>query len=176
VPDLDRWIADPRLRTRYHREAPVGTDQLWAAARAVRLRDCRVLGRLIPARIAGVNADATFDAMFAAAPFTVLDEGSTYRLSGLCGRIWSVRGQFAPLADAGEFLAWSQPGTVRVLFASWVQPAGRGTSLVSEVRVAPVDRRAGVYLRALGPFISAFQGLVGTEPLEVAVRRAVRAG
>jgi hypothetical protein len=176
VPDLDRWLADPSVRTRHGRGAPVDEDRLWAAARTVNLRDCRILGRLIPARIAGVRADATFDELFAAAPFTVLEEGPTHRLSGLCGRIWTVRGQFAPLADPGQFLTWDQPGTVRVLFASWAQPASPGATLVSEVRVAPVDARASLYLRALGPFIAAFQGLVGTEPLDVAVRRAVRAG
>jgi hypothetical protein len=44
--------------------------------------------------------------------------------------------------------------------------------LHSEVRVAPVDRRAALYLRALEPFIAAFQGLIGLESLSLAVRRA----
>jgi hypothetical protein len=35
-----------------------------------------------------------------------------------------------------------------------------------------VDRRAAVYLRALEPFIAAFQGLIGLETLSLAVRRA----
>jgi hypothetical protein len=38
--------------------------------------------------------------------------------------------------------------------------------------VAPVDRRAARYMRALEPFIAAFQGLVGREALALAVRRA----
>ena len=49
-----------------------------------------------------------------------------------------------------------------------------GAALHSEVRVAPVDRRAAVYLRALEPFIAAFQGLIGLETLSLAVRRAER--
>jgi hypothetical protein len=40
------------------------------------------------------------------------------------------------------------------------------------VRVAAVDRRAALYIRGLSPFIAAFQGLVGVEPLTVAVQRA----
>jgi hypothetical protein len=176
TPDLDRWIDAPLVRTRHRRDAPVGERELWAAAGAVRVRDCRVLGRLIPARIAGVRAGVTFDELFRSAPFTVLDDAPAFRLSGLCGRIWSVRGQFTPLTGPEAFLSWSEPGTVRVLFANWAQPADHGASLISEVRIAAVDRRARVYLRALGPFIGAFQGLVATEPLTLAAQRAVRAG
>lgn len=176
APDLDRWIDAPHVRTRHRRDAPVGEREIWAAAGAVRVKDCRILGRLIPARIAGVRADVSFDELFGSAPFTVLDDGPAFRLSGLCGRIWSVRGQFTPLADPEAFLTWDEPGTVRVLFANWAQPTEHGASLISEVRIAAVDRRAGRYLRAFGPFIAAFQGLVATEPLTLAVQRAVRAG
>jgi hypothetical protein len=42
------------------------------------------------------------------------------------------------------------------------------------VRVDPVDRRASFYVRTLGPFIAAFQGLVGAEALSAAVRAAER--
>jgi len=170
--DLDRWLADPLVRTHHRREAAVDPDALWATAKAVRLRDCRVLGRLIRRRIPGLRSAETFAEMFATAPFNLLEEGATYRLSGLVGRIWSVRGDFAPLAAAEDFVTWSQPGTVRVLFANWAEPAARGSALVSEVRVAAVDRRAALYTRGLGPFITAFQGLVGTEPLTIAARRA----
>src|ERR1700754_1062642 len=132
VPDLDRWIDDPLVRTRHSRDAPVGAPDLWAAAGTVRLRDCRVLGRLIPARIAGVAVRETFDELFRSPPFVVLDEGATFGLSGLCGRIWTVRGQFSPLPDPDAFLTWNEPGTVRVLFANWADPAERGASLISE--------------------------------------------
>jgi hypothetical protein len=44
--------------------------------------------------------------------------------------------------------------------------------LVSEVRVAPVDRSARLRLRGLWPLIGRFQGLIGSEPLRLAVRRA----
>ena len=65
------------------------------------------------------------------------------------------------------------PGTARVLFAHWAQAApGGGSTLHSEVRVGAVDRRALLYMRALEPFIAAFQGLVGREALALAVRRA----
>jgi hypothetical protein len=162
--DLDRWLPAPVLCTRHRREGPASQEELWAAAATVRLRDCRILGRLIRARIPGLHAGLRFDELFRSAPFNLLDEGTTYALSS--------RGDFARLAEPADFLTWDVPGTVRVLFAIWAEPAGDGSALVSEVRIAAVDRRAARYLRALEPFIGAFQGLVGTEPLRIAVQRA----
>lgn len=170
--DLDRWLSEPVLRTDHRRESGAGQRKLWEAAATIRLRDCLILGRLIRARIPGARASETFDELFSSQPFHVLDDGPTYRLSGLCGRIWSVRGDFARLDAPEEFLTWHVPGTVRVLFANWAEPTQEGSALVSEVRIAAVDRRAALYVRELEPFIAAFQGLVGTEPLKVAVRRA----
>jgi hypothetical protein len=170
--DLDRWLSDPVLRTHHAREGPASVDALWAAAATVRLGECRILGRLIRRRIPGLPADLTFDELFRSPPFNLLEAGPAYRLSGLCGRIWTVRGDFAPLAAAEDFVTWSTPGTVRVLFANWAEASDAGAALVSEVRVAAVDRRAARYVRALEPFISAFQGLVAAEPLKLAVRRA----
>jgi hypothetical protein len=173
--ELDCWLDEPVLRTHHRREAPTTPDALWESAAAVRLRDCRVLGRLIPARIPGVQADLTFAELFRSAPFNLLEEGPTYTLAGLCGRIWTIHGDFAALAQPADFLTWHVPGTVRVLFANWAEPAGSGAALVSEVRIAATDRRAARYVRALEPFIAAFRGFVATEPLRVAVQRAADA-
>ncbi len=117
----------------------------------------------------------TFDALFRAPPFVLLEEGPTWALSGLCGRIWALRGEFAQLAGPQDFLDWAEPATVRVLFAHWAEPSVRGATLHSEVRIAAIDRRAAFYLRALEPFIATFQGLVGLETLAFAVRHAERA-
>jgi hypothetical protein len=170
--DLDGWLAEPTLRTRHCRESRTSEQQLWAAARNVRLRDCRVLGRLIRVRIPGLPAHLTFDELFRSDPFNLLEEGPTHVLSGLCGQIWTVRRDFAQLAHPEDFLTWQVAGTARVLFAHWAEPTEEGSALVSEVRVGAVDRKAAVYVRALKPFIAATQGLVGVEALNVAVRRA----
>jgi hypothetical protein len=171
-PDLDRWLSEPALRTNHQRTSSASADELWAAAATVRLRDCRVLGRLIRARIPGLRASLTFEELFRSAPFNLLEEGPSHRLSALCGRIWTITGDFTPLSEPEEFLTWHTPGTVRVLFATWAAAAEPGSVLVSEVRIGAVDRRAALYVRALEPFISASQGLVGKEPLSIAVRRA----
>ncbi|MGD0386638.1 MAG: hypothetical protein ABSB73_10935 [Solirubrobacteraceae bacterium] len=171
-PDLDRWLQGPAVGTRHRRESSAAAEELWRAAATVTLRDCRLLGRLVGVRLPGARPEMTFDALFRAPPFLPLDEGPTWALSGLCGRIWTVRGELGRLDHPQAFLDWREPGTVRVLFAHWAAPLERGAELRSEVRIAPVDRRAAVYLRALEPFIAAFQGLVGLETLSLAVRRA----
>ena len=160
------------VRTRHRRESAAPESELWACAATVRVRDCRVLGRLIRARIPGVRASVTFEELFRSDPFHLLEAGPTYAISGLCGRIWTARADFGALSDPAEFDTWEVPGTARVLFANWTEPAGSGAALVSEVRVDAVDRRAARYVRALRPFIGAFQGLVGVEPLTIAARRA----
>jgi hypothetical protein len=173
--DLDRWLPEPVLRTRHRRESPATATELWESAATVRLSDCRVLGRLIRIRIPGLRASLSFDELFRSAPFNLLEEGATYTLSGLCGRIWTVRDDFALLSQPSEFPNWNAPGMVRVLFASWAEATESGSALVSEVRIAAVDRKAALYVRALKPFIAAFQGLVATEPLQIAAQRAARA-
>jgi hypothetical protein len=169
---LDRWLPEPVVRTSHRRASPASAGELWASAATVRLRDCRILGRLIRARIPGLQASMTFDQLFHSDPFNLLEEGPNYALSALCGRIWTVRGDFTLLSRPAEFLSWQVPGTVRVLFANWAEAIDGGSALNSEVRIAAVDRRAALYVRALDPFISAFQGLVASEPLKIAVRRA----
>jgi hypothetical protein len=171
-PDLDRWLPAPAVRSAHRREARADAAALWAAARGVRLGDCRLLGRLVRARLGVGDDETTFDALFRSAPFVLLDSGPSWALSGLCGRIWRVRGELGVLADADAFRDWSEPGTARVLFANWAEPFESGAVLHSEVRVDAVDRRAARCLWALEPFIATFQGLVGRESLAVAARRA----
>ncbi|WP_146175198.1 hypothetical protein [Paraconexibacter algicola] len=172
LPDLDRWVADPAVRTRHERTAAASAGELWAAARAVRLDDTGTLGGLVRWRIPGTPPDRRFQELFATAPFTVLAEGEHWSVSGLCGRIWTLARDY-PRVDAERFARWDRPGTVRVVFAHGVRPAGDGRStLVSEARVAPVDRRARFALRSLWLAVGRFEALIGAEPLELAVRRA----
>jgi hypothetical protein len=174
---LDDWIAHPVVRTHHRRSAAVGPEALWAAAREVRLADTRTLARLVRWRIPGVPEGQTFDELFRAYPFIVLDAGDTWSVSGLCGRIWTLARDYPRLAGPKEFRCWDERGTVRVLFAHWAEPGENGHStLVSEARVDPVDATARMRLRALWTVIGPFEPLVGAEPLAVAARRAERAG
>jgi hypothetical protein len=94
-------------------------------------------------------------------------------VSGLCGRVWTLRRDYPRIRGADDFVDWDEPGTVRVLFAHWVVEDGDGRStLFSESRVAPVDRRARLRMRALWTAVGGFERLIGGEALGVAVRRA----
>lgn len=172
-PDLDEWLADPAIRVRHRRETAVGEARLWEAARTVRVEDTRVLGRLLRWRIPGIPASLPYDALFREPPFAVLHEDAGVLVSGLVGRIWTLRRDYPAIAGAQEFRAWSAAGTARVVFANWVEPTNSdGAALVSETRVRATDREGRLGVSAVRPLVSAFHALIGREALDVAVRRA----
>ncbi|HEY2636488.1 MAG TPA: hypothetical protein VGI54_03795 [Solirubrobacteraceae bacterium] len=171
--ELDSWLPDAAVRTRHRRTAQATPEALWHAAAEVRLDETRRLRRLVAWRLPGTPPDTTFRGLLGRYPFTVLEEGADWSLSGLCGRIWTLTRDYPALAGPEEFRGWDEPGTVRVLFAHWVEPAGDdGAALVSETRVEPVDRRARFALRSLWLGVGMFERLIGAEPLSLAARRA----
>jgi hypothetical protein len=173
--ELDHWLPDPAVRTRHQRRAAAAPDDLWAAARALRLSETRTLGRLVRWRIPGTSPGQTFRGLLAEYPFVLLDEGERWSMSGLCGRIWTLNRDYPRLGGPEAFRAWNEPGTVRVLFAHWVDPDGAGGSTIhSEARVAPVDRAAELRLRSLWLVVGVFERLIGAESLALAVAHAER--
>lgn len=152
-------------------------ESLWEAARAVRLDEARTLGRLVRLRIPGLAPSLTFDEMFRSPPFTVLEAGETSLVSGIVGRIWTVRRDYPALDGGSAFRDWSVPGMARVLFASWTEAVdGGGAALVNETRVDAVGRRGRWGLAAVRPLIAASNGLIGSDGIAAAVRRAERVG
>jgi hypothetical protein len=172
-PDLDHWLDRPSVRIRHVRESDADPDALWAAAQSVRMSDTRRLGTLLRLRIPGLAADLPYDELFRAPPFTVLYEDERALLAGIVGRIWTVRRDYPTLTDPEEFRRWSTRGTVRVLFANWVEPGrAKQTALVSETRVGAGDRLARLGLAAVRPLIAASNHLIAVEGLERAISRA----
>jgi hypothetical protein len=170
---LDAWLPAATIRTQHRRVSAAPPDRLWECARAVRLADTRTLGRLVRWRIPGTDAGSTFDELLRGYPFTLLDEREHLIVSGLCGRIWTMARDYPRLESPAAFRDWRRPGTVRVLIAHWVEPLADGlTEIVSEARVAAVDRTAALRLRALWVVVGPFDHLVAAEGLAVAVRRA----
>ena len=169
---LDAWLPSPAVCTRHVRRADAPPDALWAAAQEVRLRDTRVLGRLVRWRIPGTPVEQRFVDLFTSYPFTVLDQGERHLISGLCGRIWTLHRDYPRLAGPEDFCNWDERGTVRVAFGHWVTD---DSELITEARVEPVDRRAAMRLRALWAVVGRFSGVIASEPLPIAVRRAERA-
>jgi hypothetical protein len=174
---LDAWVGSPAVRTLHRRSAAAPADALWQRATEVRIDETRSLGRLVRWRIPGLEPGMTYHELFRTYPFQVLEEDERLLITGLCGRIWTLARDYPRLHAASDFANWSEPGTVRVAFAHWVQEAGDGRAeIVSEARVEPVDHRAALRLRALWTVIGHFERLVGAEPLELAARRAEGAG
>jgi hypothetical protein len=173
--DLDAWLPDPAIRTRHRRASPAPPGALWDAAGALPVDATGPLGRLIRWRLPGLPDAVTFRELFAQPPFTVLAAGERWSVSGLAGRIWTLRRDYPHLQDAGAFASWSEPGTVRVLFAHWVEPGpDGGATLISEARVAPVDRGAALRLRALWAVVGPAERFIGGEALGRAAARAAR--
>jgi hypothetical protein len=168
---LDAWIPAPAVRTRHQRTAALQPRELWAAAARVRLADTRRLGRLVRWRIPGLAPALTYDELFRAYPFTVLEEGDGFLLAGLCGRIWTLSRDYPRLTGPDAFARWDEPGTVRVLFGHWVRRRGDGAELISEARVEPTDRMAALRLRALWAVVGPFERLVGAEAIAAATGR-----
>lgn len=174
-PDLDKWLPDPALRVAHRRESSASPDDLWRAARATRLSDTAVLGRLVRWRIPGLTRDAGFDELFRQPPFMVLEEEEHLLVSGLVGRIWTLRRDYPELRTADEFQSWSEGGTARVVIANWVAPAdGNRWALAAEVRVQALGARGRVGVAAVRPLVRSFQHLVGSDAMSAAVRRAER--
>ena len=176
MPDLDHWLAKPSMRVAHRRESDAPPERLWQASREVKLTDTRRLGRIVRWRIPDLAPELTFDEMFRAPPFIVLaEEENRELLSGLVGRIWTLRRDYPRLTDPEEFREWSTGGTARVLFANWVEqtPSGRA-ALHSEIRVEAIGAQGRVGVAAVRPLVSAFGNLVGSDGIESAVRLAER--
>jgi len=175
-PDLDEWLPDPQVRTFHRRSAKADADRLWHAAETVRLGEAPTLGRAVRWRIPGTTPDLSFRDLFRQYPFAVINEGARWSVSGMCGRIWTLRRDYPRIEGAEDFLAWDERGTVRVLLGHWIEGDDPGqNALVSEARIKPVNGQAGLRLRALWAVVGHFDRLVGGEVLRVATRRAAQA-
>jgi hypothetical protein len=173
MPDLDQWLAKPTLRVRHRRRTGVPPEELWHAASSVRLSDTARLGRLVRWRIPGLAADETFDRLFREPPFLVLEEHEHGLVSGLVGRIWTLRRDYPTLQTPEEFAEWSQRGTSKVVFASWAESDGNGgAALCNEARVQAIGAQGRMGVAAVRPVVMAFQNLVGSEGIAAAVKRA----
>jgi hypothetical protein len=174
-PDLDAWLADPTIRVVDRRTSHTTPNALWEAAQTVALSETGLLGRLIRWRFPGTPTATAFGELFRGAPFTVLDEAETALVSGLVGRIWTLRRDYPKLSDPEEFREWSERGTARVVFGHWVEPTDNGGSrIVSDTRVEAIGTRGAIGVAAVRPLVRSFGPLVGSEGLQAAVRNAER--
>jgi hypothetical protein len=172
APDLDAWMPSPAVRVSHRRPSSATPERLWEATRSVRLSDTRVLGRMIRWRIPGTLARTSFDELFRAQPFIPLESLPEGLIAGLVGRIWTLRRDYPKLHRPEQYLSWSQPGTARVLFGNWVEPARHGAVLRSETRVEAFGVQGRIGLASVRPLIRGFQQLIWSDAMAAAVRRA----
>jgi hypothetical protein len=173
--ELDDWLPEATLRVHHRRRSSASPEALWRAASALRIDEAPVLGRLIQWRIPGTGREVSFDRLLREPPFMVLAETERGLISGLVGRIWTLRRDYPRLSAPAEFRAWAQPGTARVVIASWAADDARGGALCAEARVQALGRQGQIGVAAVRPLVGAFQQLIATEALGAAVRRAERA-
>ena len=175
-PQLDTWLPDPAVRVAHRRDSAAPPERLWRATQDISLSETRLLGRLIRWRIPGLPREVSFDELFRQQPFTVLCEEDGALVSGLVGRIWTLRRDYPELDSPEEFREWSTPGTARVLFANWVEPVEQGrAALRSETRVQAFGTQGRIGLASVRPLIRGFQQLVANDAMAAAVRRAEEA-
>ena len=142
----------------------------------MRLSDTRLLGRLVRWRIPGLAPDLAFDELFRSPPFLVLaEERGRVLVSGLVGRIWTLRRDYPRLTDPREFLEWSRGGTARVVFANWIETSASERSAIrAEARVQPIGVQGRLGVATVRSLVSGFGSLIGSDGIEVAARRAER--
>jgi hypothetical protein len=173
APDLDAWVPEASLSVSHARRSAAPAGVMWRAAREVKLDDTRLLGRLVRWRIPGVPSATSFEGLFRSPPFAVLEEAELFLLSGIVGRIWTLRRDYPQLSDPDEFRTWHRPGTARVLFANWVQGSeDSGSVLCSETRVQAFGVQGRLGLASVRPLIRGFHSLITTDAMAAALRRA----
>ncbi len=173
LPELiDDWLAEPAIRVAHRVTSSASPAELWQAARELTLAESSVLGRLVQWRIPGTARELSFDRLLREAPFLVLAEGELSLLSGLVGRIWTLRRDYPTLTDPERFRAYAERGTARVAIGVWAEADPRGGALCTEARVEAIGVQGQVGVAAVRPLVRGFQHLIGSEALRAAARRA----
>lgn len=174
---LDRWLPDSTVRTVHRRRSAAPPDALWGAARAAAIGDTITLRPLIMLRLRGARPTArtTFEELFRAPPFVLLEEGERLSVSGLAGKLWTPGGDYASFDDGDEYSAHGTPGTAKVALATTVVALdGGGSEIVSESRVWCVDRSARWRFRPYWALVGPLSRFIGIELLHATTRRAER--
>ena len=165
------WIAAP-------------PDRVYAAVRAVEVREVRLLAplmtvRLLPARLRGgrIHDDRSLpvlDAMVANG-FSMLGERPPHELAiGVVGQFWKLSAETSlrRVNDVEELAAFADPGYAKAATDFRVAPDGPGSRVTTETRIAGTDAEATRLFRRYWRVIGAGSGLIRTSWLN-AIRRRV---
>jgi len=171
---LDDWLPQAHIHMRHARSSRVPPQELWEAARELRLDETPTMRRLIRWRLGShaPAADTTYRELFRSGIFMLLEEGELFSVSGVAGRIWHPSGDYARLESPADYREYTRLGTAKVALLTEVREHERGSQIVSESRVHVDGWRARVLFRGFWTMIRPFSRYVPHEVLAAAVRRA----
>jgi hypothetical protein len=147
VSRLDEFLPDFDAYERHERRVPAPPELAVAAALGVPAAPDTLVRTLF--RLRGLPAGGSVIGTMRAVGFAPLVEEPTCVVLGGAGRPWSPRERIHPFGSAG-------PGRVRVVLELSAEPAGDGSLLATETRIAAGDDRSRRAFRrywlAVGPF------------------------
>jgi hypothetical protein len=171
---IDTWLPGCHARLHQARVSTASPDELWDAARSLRLRDAPRLQRLIHWRL-GHHApppETTFEEFFRTGIFMLLEEGERLYVSGVAGKIWAPSGEYAQFETAGEYREYRRRGTAKVVLKIEVREHERGSQIINDARIWCADRRTQLVFRPFWAMVRPFAHFVHSEGFAVAIRRA----
>jgi hypothetical protein len=181
---LDRALPCWHFREVHRRRVEAAPAETMRAALGLRVRDLPLGAslmalRMAPAALAARRrpparlAQPLFES-FLGLGFVELGRGEREIAVGAVGRFWRLREQLEPLAGAGAFGRFEEPGYVKGAMNLCALPAGDATELVTETRVWATDERARRRFRPYWAPVRVGGGLIRRELLRAIARRAQR--
>jgi hypothetical protein len=164
-----RIAAGPAAVDRALRTFTLGETPIARALMTVRALPALLSGR----RLTWPRSDEPFFARTLGPSRVLLADRPGYRVVGLAGPMWALRGRLVRFEDAPAFEAFDAPGNVKAVLAFAITAAGDdGTQLATETRVLAMDpdsrRRFARYWFVIRPW----SGLIRREWLRAIRRRA----
>ena len=169
---LDRYVRDSEQGNSTRVQVAASPALVWAALHHDRLNDCRTARALaavrsLPARLSRSGAFGSVESVATATDvpllesmrrdrFLPLDEVAGEEIVlGLIGQFWKLNGGTdAPVANAAEFVAFDQPGYIKIAVNFRVQATPAGCTLSTETRCRATDpaaaRRFALYWALIG--------------------------
>lgn len=152
-------------------------ERTWAALEQVTIGELPLTCVLMTVRGLGRRRTTALDRTFIeAASFLVpLAEEQGDRVAGMVGRPWRLRPTHVPIAGAEDFVAFHEPGWVRVATDFRVVPAAGGSRLETETRIQGTDAGARRRFARYWRFVGRGSALIRHDVLRAVRRRAERA-
>jgi hypothetical protein len=172
LPTLDDVLPEPHHRERHRRWVPAAPEVVWERLWTLTMTDLRVTATLfrvrsLPARLSGRaqrtargsgREGALLDRL--PIPVQVRHRPVGVVLAGV-GQPWKVRGGArAPVLDLEHFVAFREPGWMKMAMDVRLEPVRGGTEVSTETRVRATDKSTRRRFRIYWGVVRAGSGLV----------------